>query len=77
MQNTYSNAWTRVPGFCPSMVMYDLLHVLDLSLIPDCSASATRLHIYDVDMLNIHGFGLNTHMNVVCSFWPFGMSGTS
>lgn len=38
-----SNAWVRVPGFHPSMINYDLLHVLDLALIPDAAASATRL----------------------------------
>ena len=41
-----SNPWVSVPGFHPSMVTYDWLHVLDLSLIPDASASATRLHIF-------------------------------
>ena len=41
-----SNPWVRVPGLHPSMVTYDWLHVLDLSLIPDASASATRLHIF-------------------------------
>ena len=45
IQNTGSNAWCRVPGFHPSMILYDWLHVLDLSLIPDASASAARLHI--------------------------------
>ncbi|CAL1131312.1 unnamed protein product [Cladocopium goreaui] len=33
------NAWTRVPGFHPSMIAYDWLHVLDLALIPDAAAS--------------------------------------
>lgn len=40
-----SNPWVRVPGFDPSMVMYDWLHVLDLSLVPDAAASVSRLHI--------------------------------
>ena len=34
-----SNPWVRIPGFHPSMVIYDWLHVLDLALIPDAAAS--------------------------------------
>lgn len=39
-----SNPWVRIPGFHPSTILYDWLHILDLALIPDCSASVTRLH---------------------------------
>ena len=38
-----ASAWLRVPGFHPSMLIYDWLHVLDLTLIPDAAASVTRL----------------------------------
>jgi len=38
-----ANAWTRIPGFDPSCIQYDWLHVLDLSLIPDAAASAVRM----------------------------------
>ena len=40
-----SNPWVRVPGFHPSMIFYDILHVLDLSLIPDAAGSVARLHV--------------------------------
>ena len=40
-----SNPWVRVPGFHPSMIIYDWLHVLDLALVPDAAASAARLQV--------------------------------
>ena len=36
---TKRNPWVRYPGFHPSMVWYDILHVYDLTLIPDAAAS--------------------------------------
>lgn len=39
-----ANAFVRVPGFHPAMVLYDWLHVVDLSLTPECSASVFSLH---------------------------------
>ena len=45
------NAWTRVPGFHPSMIAYDWLHVLDLALIPDAAASVPRLHFCIIPLL--------------------------
>lgn len=35
-----SNAWIRLPGFSVSLVNYDYLHIVDLTIIPECSASA-------------------------------------
>ena len=35
-----TNAWVRLPGFHPQMIHYDYLHIVDLCLVPDCSASA-------------------------------------
>lgn len=37
------HTWTCVPGFSISMVIYDWLHVTDLCIIPECSASALKL----------------------------------
>ena len=39
-----NSPWIRIPGFHPSMIVYDWLHVLDLSLIPDAAASVASLH---------------------------------
>ena len=33
------NCWVHLPGFHPSMIFYDLLHVFDLSIVADASAS--------------------------------------
>ena len=38
-----TNAWVRVPGFHPSMVLFDFLHVFDLTIVPDAAASVTWL----------------------------------
>ena len=38
-----TNAWIQVPGFHPSMVLFDFLHVFDLTLVPDAAASVTWL----------------------------------
>lgn len=35
--------WTAVPGFSIEMVTYDWLHITDLCIIPECSASALKL----------------------------------
>ena len=35
----HSNSWLRLPGFHISRVFLDWLHLVDLSLIPECSAS--------------------------------------
>ena len=34
-----ANPWIQLPGFHPSMVVFDWLHVVDLALIPDSAAS--------------------------------------
>ena len=34
-----ANPWVQLPGFHPSMVVFDWLHVVDLALIPDSAAS--------------------------------------
>ena len=34
------NPWVRLPGFHQSMVCFDLLHIFDLSVVPDAAASA-------------------------------------
>lgn len=39
-----SNAWVRLPGFLPWMVHYDWLHIFDLAMLPDASASVSHLH---------------------------------
>lgn len=44
-----ANAFVRVPGFHPAMVLYDWLHVVDLSLTPECSASVFSLHSSGID----------------------------
>lgn len=43
-----ANPWVRIPGFDPSCIMYDWLHVLDLSLIPDAAASVLRLQQFNI-----------------------------
>ena len=35
----HSNSWLRLPGFHISRVFLDWLHLVDLALIPECSAS--------------------------------------
>lgn len=32
-------AWLRVPGWSIEMLQFDWLHVMDLTIIPECSAS--------------------------------------
>ena len=39
-----STPWVRIPGFDPSMIYYDWLHVVDLCLTPESGASVPRLH---------------------------------
>ena len=34
------NPFVRLPGFHVSMVVFDWLHVIDLTIIPDCVATA-------------------------------------
>lgn len=46
-----NNPWIRAPGFHPSMLTYDWLHVLDLALIPDAAASVSRLQADQAYML--------------------------
>ena len=40
-QTCRDNPWVHMPGFDPSIICYDLLHVFDLTLVADCSASAS------------------------------------
>lgn len=40
------NPWIRIPGFHPEQLQFDLLHVFDLTLVPDAAASVARLNIY-------------------------------
>lgn len=35
------NAWTRLPGFAISMVLTDWLHLVDLAITPEASASVS------------------------------------
>lgn len=35
------NAWVNIPGFHPEQLLFDFLHVFDLTLVPDAAASAT------------------------------------
>lgn len=37
------NGWIQVAGFHPSQLIYDVLHVFDLTLVPDAAASVPRL----------------------------------
>lgn len=39
-----SNAWVRVPGFHPTIIQYDWLHVVDIGLTPECAGSVTCMH---------------------------------
>ena len=39
------NPWIRIPGFHPEQLQYDLLHVFDLTLVPDAAASVARFNI--------------------------------
>ena len=36
--------WTRLPGFALDLLAFDWLHLVDLTIIPECSASAARNH---------------------------------
>lgn len=36
-------AWTRIPGWAPSVISYDWLHIVDLTIVPECAASAACL----------------------------------
>jgi len=36
-------AWTRLPGWSISLLAFDYLHVVDLTVVPECAASATWL----------------------------------
>lgn len=38
------NPWMRLPGFHVELVLLDYLHLVDLSIIPEVSASAPRLY---------------------------------
>ena len=41
------NGWVLVPGFHPSQLIYDVLHVLDLTLVCDAAASVSSLlHVH-------------------------------
>ncbi len=40
------NAWVQLPGFHTDMLCYDLLHVFDLTLVPDAAASVPWLHMW-------------------------------
>ena len=40
----HPNCWTSLPGFHPSMLAFDLLHIFDLTLLPDAAASVFLLH---------------------------------
>lgn len=46
-------AWLRLPGFHIDLITFDWLHVVDLAIIPECSASVTWAE-------SIGGLGLNT-----------------
>ena len=39
------NAWVQIPGFHTDMLCYDLLHVFDLTLVPDAAASVICLNL--------------------------------
>ena len=36
-----ANAWVRLPGWHIEVLMYDFLHVFDLTMVPDAAASAS------------------------------------
>lgn len=37
------NAWVHLPGWSVEVLAYDLLHVFDLTLVPDAAASVLQL----------------------------------
>lgn len=43
IQSCKQNAWVHLPGWHVEILMYDLLHVFDLTLVPDAAASALWL----------------------------------
>ncbi len=47
------NAWVQLPGFHTDMLCYDLLHVFDLTLVPDAAASVLRLHMCDQTSIDV------------------------
>lgn len=47
------STWVRVPGWSPQMITHDWLHVVDLTLIPEASASA----LIELARENIFGAG--------------------
>lgn len=45
------STWIRLPGWDVSFIQHDYLHVVDLALVPECSASAL------VELVEEHAFG--------------------
>lgn len=52
------NAWIRLPGFHLSRVFLDWLHLVDLSLTPECAASVTCFQFVRVFGFTEVGFGV-------------------
>ena len=38
-------AWTRLPGWSVSTIVFDWLHLVDLCIVPECAASVTCLYL--------------------------------
>ena len=46
------NRWIRIPGFHTEQLLFDFLHVFDLTIVPDAAASVPRLNSF----LHVHAF---------------------
>ena len=60
------NPWTRLPGFSITMVLTDWLHLVDLAITPEASASVSQIclrkNIFPVDLM----FSTKIHLNSFC-----------
>ena len=67
------NPWSRLPGFSISMALTDWLHLVDLAITPEASASVAKicLSIFPMALL----FSTKIHLNSLCViqvFFPAG-----
>ena len=59
------NPWVRLPGWHVDVMTYDLLHVFDLTLVPDAAASVSWLHF----IVGVHAMVNARSMHVFRMQW--------
>ena len=66
------NVWTRLPGFSISMVLTDWLHLVDLAITPEASASVSQicLNIFPLNLL----CSTKLHLSSFCGIQIFLLS---